>query len=233
MAERSPATDLTVPTGRRRRRVPWTGLLSVPVLALATAVYVPAVLAFPYQARLGSTTVLSEQPIGPNMAQVLARADRLLAASPINEPGLHRQVVLTDGGWRWHVLALAGHGAFGLRRPFTSHLVFNRSDIARDRVFNGAPVANWRTLSGTIAHETTHVLIARRIGELGQVRLPLWKREGYPDYVAQESSLRPEDEARVRQTMPGTPAIAYLDARRRVGAELAHSGGSVDALLRP
>ena len=64
--------------------------------ALAAVLYVPAVLAFPYRAQFGATTVLSEVPIAPNMPAVLARADRLVAASPIDQPGIARTVVLYD-----------------------------------------------------------------------------------------------------------------------------------------
>lgn len=198
---------------------------------LGCVLYVPAALAFPYRAQFGATTVLSEAPIAPDMPAVLARADRLLAASPINEPGIARTVVLTNGGWRWRVLSLTAAGGFGLRRPFGRVLTFNRSDIAADRVFNDAPLANSRSLSGTIAHETTHILVARRIGEWRVPFQPTWKTEGYADYVAQESSLRATDAARLRASDPNAPALTYFDARRRVAAELARNGGSVDRLF--
>ncbi|SEM77677.1 hypothetical protein SAMN05192583_1194 [Sphingomonas gellani] len=198
---------------------------------LAAVLYVPAALAFPYRAQFGATTVLSDVPIAPNMPAVLARADRLLAASPIDQPGIARTVVLTDGGWRWRVLSLTAAGGFGLRRPFGTVLTFNRSDVAADRVFNDAPVANQRTLSGTIAHETTHILVARHVGEWREPFLPSWKAEGYADYVSQESSLKPGDAARLRASDPHAPALAYFDARRRVAAELARNGGSVDRLF--
>ena len=83
-----------------------SGLAVVALLAAwMTVVRVPAALAFPYSARVGGTTLLSEQPIGPAIARVLGRADRLEAASPLARPDLGRQVVLTDGGWRWRLLA--------------------------------------------------------------------------------------------------------------------------------
>ncbi len=200
-------------------------------VAFATLLYVPAVLAFPYRTQIGTTSVLSERPVDPHIGAVLTRADRLLAASPLNRPGLHRQVVLTDGGWRWRVLALSASGAFALRRPFSSVLVVNRNDVASDRVFNPAPVANERSLSGAIAHETMHLLVARHLGEWGAAFLPTWKLEGYADHVAQESSVRAGDEARIRAIDPHAPALVYYDGRRRVAAELASNGGSVDRLF--
>lgn len=200
---------------------------------LAAVVHTPAALAFPHRADFGSTTVLSEQPINrAAMGRVLARADHLLAASPLDRPGLSRQVILTDGGWRWDVLSIGARSAIAFRRPFSHALVFNRSSVAADRVTNGAPLGGVRTLSGTIAHETTHRLVADHIGEWAALRLPAWKREGYPDYVAQETSIRPDDEALIRRLNPNARVLTYYDGRRRVAAELARNGGSVDALLR-
>ena len=201
-------------------------------VVVAGVVHVPAALAFPYRADFGGTTVLSEQPIDrAAMGQVLARADGLLAASPLYRPGLSRQVVLTDGGWRWDMLSIGARGSIAFRRPFAQALIFNRSSVAADRVTNGAPLGGVRTLSGTIAHEMTHRLVADHIGEWAALRLPAWKREGYPDYVAQETSIRPQDEALIRERDPNARVLAYYEGRRRVAAELARNGGSVDALL--
>ena len=168
--------------GGRRAAMATVALIGV----LATLLYVPTALAFPYQARFGTTTVYADRPIDAAMPGVLARADALLAASPIDRPRIARQVVLTDGGWRWRVMALGGSGAIGLRRPFGTALIFNRSDVARDLVINGAAVGGRRTLSRTIAHEMVHLLVARHIGEWRALMLPTWKREGYADFVAAE-----------------------------------------------
>ena len=202
-------------------------------MILAAVVHTPAALAFPHRAVFGSTTVLSEQPIDrAAMGHVLARADHLLAASPLDRPGLSCQVVLTDGGWRWDVLSIGVRGAIAFRRPFSDALVFNRSSVAADRVTNGAPLGGVRTLSGTIAHEMTHRLVAAHIGEWAALRLPAWKSEGYADYVAQETSIRPADEALIRRLNPNARVLTYYEGRRRVAAELTQNGGSVDALLR-
>lgn len=211
------------------------GMRLLPALLVAAFVLVeaPAALAFPFQQRIGNTTIYAERPIAPEIGQVLARADRLLSASPIDVPGIRRQIVLTDGGWRWHVLALDNSGAIALRRPFSDVLLFNRSDVAADRVGNGARLGGTRTLSGTIAHETVHMLVARHIGELRAIRLPVWKQEGYADLVAGETSLDPGDEARIRAADPDARVLTYYDGRRRVAAELRRNGNSVDALLAP
>jgi hypothetical protein len=199
---------------------------------MATVVHVPRVLAFPHAGQFGSTAVLAEQPIEPaRMRVVLDRADALVSASPLARPGLSRTIVLTDGGWRWRLLSLTSSGAFAIRRPLGHTLVFNRNDVAADAVFNREPVGNRRTLSGTIAHETTHILVAEHFGEWRAPFFPTWKTEGYRDFVARESSLFPSDAAKLRARDPGARALIYFDARRRVAATLAANRGSVDALF--
>lgn len=191
----------------------------------------PAVLMFPHHLRIGRTEIYSEVPIDPAITIVLGRADKLLAASPINQPDLFRQIVLTNGGWRWHVLAAGAAAGIGLRRPFSSALIFNRSSVAGDWVTNGAALGGTRTLSGAIAHEMTHRLVALHIGQLAAIRLPAWKREGYADYVAGETSLDPGDEARIRAKNPDAPVLVYYEGRRRVASILRENGGSIDALF--
>jgi hypothetical protein len=210
----------------------WGLLISALLLVLGNGLlHAPVVLAFPYHQKLGNTDIYSEAPISHKITRVLARADNLLKASPINVPGVDRQVVLTKGGWRWKMMALNTSGAIGLRRPFCNVLIFNRSDIVADRVTNSAPIAGTRTLSDTIAHETIHLPLARRYGELKMMGIPAWKQEGYADYIAKTKSVDPSDEAKVRTTDPHAPVLFYYESRRRVAAALKQNGDSVDALM--
>ena len=196
-----------------------------------TATVAPQLLAWPYSAEIGRTIVYSDRPIPPQMRDVLARSDALVARSPLAEPGLERRLFLTDGGWRWDLLALTSRGAFALRRPFRDAIIVNASDVAADRVENGAPVGGVRSLSGTIAHETSHILVADRLGEWRALMLPSWKSEGYADYVARESSLGDADYARLRSNGARREAMFYYEARRRVAAALARNGGDVQGFL--
>lgn len=219
----------------KRRRRSTTRLLSW-ALAIGTALVVsvtfaPQLLAWPYSAERGAIRIYSEAPIPPAIDRVMARSERLLAQSPVDDPAAPRQLYLTNGGWRWHLLALTSRGAFALRRPFQSGIVLNRSDVAADRIENGREVGGTRTLSGVIAHEATHLLVARRYGELRAALLPTWKSEGYADHVARESSLSEADWRQLRAAGASHPAMAYFEGRRRVEAALRASGGDVDALM--
>jgi hypothetical protein len=220
-------------TTRVRRRgqspVPW--IASVLLLLAAAVVYTPQLLAFPYKQRIGTVTVYAERPIDPRIGSELTRAESLLRTSPIYAGPLDRSLFLTDGGWRWRLLAIQSPGAFAFRRPFSSAIVFNRSDVGEDRVTNGRAIGGTRTLSGVIAHETTHIMIANHLGELRSAMLPTWQSEGYADHVARESSLTDADAARLRKTDPGAASLVYYDISRWVAAVLGANSGSVDALF--
>lgn len=109
--------------------------------------------------------------------------------------------------------------------------MFNRSNVAADRVANGRASGGTRTLSGVIAHETTYIMIANHRGEVRSAMLSTWQPEGYADHVARESSLTDADAARFCKTDPAAPALVYYDARRRVAAALGAKRGSVDAFF--
>lgn len=220
---------MPIPVNRNWVARSWRGLVAIAMVSIL--VRAPQVLAFPFTAHLGATTVYSVDPITPAFASELLRADRLVAASPLADTPIVREILLTGGGWRWAILAAGQWDAFALTRPFGSAIIVNRTDIAANRVVNGRTTGGVRTLGGVIAHETMHLAIARALGVVGDLRLPRWLREGYPDYIAQESSLSDDDARRLRAERPDDDALFYYDARRRTSAALARNGNSVERLF--
>lgn len=207
-------------------------LLAAPLIFIAGAFYAPLLLAFPYKAKIGRTTVWSVTPISSKIGNVLARSDALLAQSPLFDPPPPTSVYLTGGGWRWTILSVGASDSFALTRPLGGAIIVNSSAIDLDRVSRGRGLGTVRSLSGVIAHETTHNLIRRRYGMVQAIQLPQWLAEGYPDYVARESSLSDAQVAALRAANKDHPALPYFQGRRRVAATLAKSGGSVDDLFR-
>ena len=122
-------------------------------------------------------------------------------------------------------------GAFAFSPPLTGGIVVNRSSLAEDAVWADRAVGGRRTLAGILAHESCHEMERRHFGLASDWTKPVWLREGYCDYVAQESSLSDADYAALRARSVNHPAMAYLEGRRRVAAELAANGGNVDALF--
>jgi hypothetical protein len=217
----------------RKRAVKW--LVSLATFIAVAPIVAPQLLAFPYHARSGAHEVWSESPL-PNaeLVKVLDRSNRLVAASPLARGQEGRHIFLTNGGWRWHWLALSSAQGFGLTRPVSEAVVINRSDLAMDRSFSaryGKQFGGLRTLSGVIAHEITHGMIRRHFGQLSARAKPRIIVEGYCDYVAQEGSLSDADAAELDRTGQSHPALIYYHGRKRVAAALAANGGSVDKLF--
>ena len=199
--------------------------------AAAVIVFAPEALAFPYHATVLGNTVYSDRPIPPAIDGVVARADALIAASPIAGPGYGRRIFLTDGGWRWLILSVGTSGAFALTRPLSEAIIVNDADVAADRVrrADGEPPAT--SLTRVIAHEETHGLIRARYGVFAEVTIPAWKREGYCDDIAGGSTLDDAAAAAMIRAGRTSGSLDYVLARRRVEAALRANGGSVDALF--
>lgn len=211
----------------------WRGVTIVAIVALLVVpTLLPETLLFPYSARSNGHLVRSSVPIdNAALDRVTARANALAAASPMARPSESRRIFLTDGGWRWTWLALRSGDAFGFSRPGGEAIVMNRSDVAADKVWNGARIGGTRSLSGTLAHEICHGMIRNHVGVASDWQTPIWLREGYCDYVARESSLSASDVAALRKAGIDHPALPYYEGRTRVAAELRRNGGNVDALF--
>lgn len=203
-------------------------------LLLGSIVAAPQLLAFPHVTTIGTTRVYAEAPIDrAAMARVLQRANERVATSPLHSGPVGTRVFLTDGDWRWRVLALTAGDSLGFTRPFSDvvsdAVILNRSNVGGDTVSSRYGT---RGLSGVIAHERTHIMVRRHLGMIDGITLPRWISEGYADHVAGESTLSAAEVARLRAEGVRHPAIFYYDARRRVETTLTENGGDVDALLR-
>jgi hypothetical protein len=170
------------------------------------------------------------------MRRTLERADALVRRTGVSAPAGTR-IFLTTGGWRWRFLALTSQDAFAFARPISTvvadAIVIQRADPAADMAFNGNSVDGRRRLSGVIAHERTHILMDRTLGYLDRFSRPNWQTEGYADYIAQESSLTPEDYARLTRAGVAHPALVYFEGRQRIENMARNNGGTIAAMFLP
>lgn len=222
-------------TKRNVRPLRWANrVIGIVGLLFGCCVAAPQLLAFPYYADIGETRIYSETPLNlASLRPVMARAEARVATSPIYKEPVGTRIFLTNGGWRWRLLALTTSDAVGFTRPVSDlvsdAVILNRSNIARDKVSGRYGT---RSLSGVIAHERTHIMMRHHLGLVAGMTLPFWVREGYPEYVAGEGTLTEDEVAVLRARGDEHPAIAYFEARRRVEAALAANGDNVGALLR-
>lgn len=212
----------------------WRGKVAITsiVALLVVPTVAPAMLFFPYSAQSGGHEVYSETPIDQAaLDRVTKRSSSLVQTSPLARPSEPRRIFLTEGGWRWLWLANRSHKAFAISQRVGEPIIFNRSDLARDRVRNGGAVGGERTVSGVLAHEICHGMLRRRFGLTVDWTKPQALREGYCDHVAQESSLTAAQVTKLKAAGEKHPAIPYFEGRQRVAAELQRNGSNIDALF--
>src|SRR5215831_1612641 len=106
-------------------------------------------------------SVYSRESLDQSIYAVLDRADSRLAASDINNVGVRPKIFLVNGFNLYSLLSLyLGRNSFGKGYAIhpTNNVFINKSDLAKDLVFKDTLTNNQRSLSGVIAHETTHLL---------------------------------------------------------------------------
>lgn len=208
-------------------------LAGISTTYLAASLFLPVLLLFPHERRVGETKVYSETPIPADIDAVIGRSDALVRRSELfTQRVLSSPIFITRGGWRWRWLSFDTPKAFAQTRPFGANIVINRADITRDKVWTGAPIAGERVLSDVIAHERTHILIRLRFGAVADRAFPAWLREGYCDYVANSSTLTDQQASRLVAENRKAPALFYYQSRKRVERALRDNGGSVQTLFQ-
>jgi hypothetical protein len=187
--------------------------------------------------------IYSVVPLSPAIRTVLDRADQRLAGCEINEPHAVHRVYLCPSHAAFAFFAPGARMAFADNLPFVHNIFVNTADVASDTVTSGAAQYGRRTLSGVIAHECTHTLLADRFGQVAMLRQPSWKQEGYCDWVAGSTSFDPAAGARLLAQGRSDPsmsffyyracaAISILEGQRHWGvARIMGTPLSLDAVL--
>ena len=161
------------------------------VVAYLLLLCFPRVL-FAHEISYGNLKVYSREPLDQNIDAVLDRVESRLATSGINNQEVKPTIFLTNGFSLYALLSLyLGSNSFGKGYAVlpTNNIFVNKSDLAKDLVFRNSVANNERSLSGVIAHETTHLLIRKKFGYWRNLTMPTWKKEGYSEYVAGGSTL--------------------------------------------
>jgi hypothetical protein len=165
---------------------------------------------FAYEVRYGHLIVRSDEPIPASATRVLEDASARITRSPLssvlNQPGRDRRIYVCNRPWRFLLFANFRYRVAGLTYAPMTNNIFLRAvhfDVNRLVGPSGNEVPGERTLSYFLAHEITHTLTADRLGAVGYWRLPVWKDEGYADYVGKGSTFDyPEAVRRLRQGDP-------------------------------
>jgi hypothetical protein len=161
-----------------------------------------ALLAFPgfmfaHETKHANLTLYSDADLSTDFAPVLREIQARLAASTIDAPATEHRIFIGHDkvlfGWLQNARAKLVESALGIKPSLTynaswppalSHVVtFRVPDLARNKLISGG----WPPAQDTtylLTHEVTHSLVSEKLGLRRVAALPLWKAEGFPDYVA-------------------------------------------------
>ncbi len=142
---------------------------------------------FAYSYSYENLTLYCDEPIPVKADRVLQDAQRRLDLCPLYAGHPRENIFLCDHFWRYELLTNLHSNAGGNAYGFAPENAFLRkADIALNVLFRKdgrTPSGPDRPLSYFMAHEITHGLTARFLGFWAASHLPVWKSEGYADYV--------------------------------------------------
>ncbi len=197
-----------------RHKITYSIVLTV--LLYAGAVFFPEFI-FRHKAQYRRFTVYYHSAIDTTgLESVIAKSASLLQASPLDDR--KEQKVFLCGSYReFTFFNPLSSSAFAVNYPVTQNIFVAKAAIAVDKTSRKGS-ATQRSLSAVIAHETVHSLLERHLGYIDYKMLPVWKNEGYCDYIARESSL---SEAEGSQMLcsgeaPKSPSHQYFLYRKWV-----------------
>jgi hypothetical protein len=156
---------------------------------------------FAHKLEHGNLVAYSEEDLSGSLEPVLREIDRRLATSAIDDPAITHRIFFGHDAQIFGALQRARaeivYRTVGMKSapsynvswpPHISHSVtFDVPDAARDAL-RGQKWPGQFNMTHILTHEVTHTLVIAKLGFSKIARLPMWKAEGYPEYVAMAAS---------------------------------------------
>jgi hypothetical protein len=167
-----------------KRILLWSGVTLVALIAIAATLIIWPDPLFAYSAGTGKIIVRSDQPIpAAGGEKFLHDCEALLARSPLKAESAHYHVYVTNADWRHYLYFLPDLKAGGL--AYAGDAFLSGANFVTGRHIKWSYVTTPpRTLAYFCAHEVTHLVVTEHLGLAAALKLPVWVREGLPDYVA-------------------------------------------------
>ena len=176
------------------------GLFTLLVAYVGLLVY-PNVL-FAHHVEYGHFRVHSDQDLGPELEELLNDMEEALATSEIYDSTLRHDVYFGYGNAAFDALHPVPVLTYNLSLPpYSSQIItFRIPDFEADalRHPNRREAVNLRH---TLTHEVVHTFLMAKLGLRGVARAPLWKQEGYADYVAASTTTFRNDSYTIRASV--------------------------------
>lgn len=161
---------------------------------------------------------------------MLASVRRKLARIPFAHESTAYDIFVCDDDWRWSSFTLLDtRSAAVARSPLSRDVIVRAADFTQNRYrqASGTDAPADRPLDYLLAHELTHLAVTNHLGVGRALRLPIWVREGYADYIARGPTFDHAAALRAEHEHAGR----YAGHALLVAHLLEREGWSVEALL--
>lgn len=183
---------------------------------------------FAHKLEHGNLIAYSDQDQGKDLEPILREMSGRLASSEIDDRSITHRIFFGHDNRVFRALQRARAGvvyrSIGVKPspnynaswpPLVSHTVsLDVPDVAHDALIR----TEWPgrlNLTHILTHEVTHTLVLAKLGLASTSRLPMWKAEGYPEYIAMSASrLRPGYSLRASVTRLLSADLAGLKGAR-------------------
>jgi len=156
---------------------------------------------FAHKLEQGNLVAYSDEELSGRIEPVLREIDRRLATSAINDPAITHRIFFGEDAQIFGALQRARaeivYRTIGMKPalnynaswpPLISHTVtLDLPDFAHDVLRRPAWPGHFN-MTHILTHEVTHTLVTEKLGLANVSRLPMWKAEGYPEYVAMSAN---------------------------------------------
>jgi hypothetical protein len=167
------------------------------ILAALTVLLLFPGFMFAHETRIANLTLYSDSALSKQFEPVLREIHERISASAIDNPGTEHRIFIGHDKVFFRFVQNARARLVERTLGVKPSLTYNASwppTISHVVTFRIPDLVHGKLVSGTwpptqdmvylLTHEVTHSLVSERLGLQRAAGLPLWKAEGYPDYVA-------------------------------------------------
>ncbi len=175
----------------KRKIFKWTiriSVVAVLLLGLLVAIVLKPSLMYANKTLLGNFTVYHDKPLDKELKLRLDNATEILKTSQFYDVNIKFDICMNDGSLYPSLLQVFLGRAFAL--GFTSNKVALCGTVNIKDNYVQVNDCRWN-LTQLLAHEETHCFVFNKFGFWKSnpiAHQPLWKWEGYPEYVSRRAS---------------------------------------------
>lgn len=115
---------------------------------------------------------------------IIDRAVNLASKSDVYDSTITVKILLPESKLKYGILSLMYFRTIGFTNPFTKNVIISLPDLSLNRAYIDKSRNNYRSLDELIAHELCHIYQYKVLGYYSLVTLPIWIKEGYPEYIS-------------------------------------------------